>query len=122
MYYLQVSNSIKNLTTNNQTKTVITLTKSCTGTFDVLKVSDMISVILRTFAPFCLMITFNIILIKDLFLSKRNLNREIRFTVTVLLLNISFLIFNGPLSVVYIIINLPNINSTSFTTLFWVKY
>lgn len=96
--------------TSTSNSTAIQTTYSCKSTFVAAFISDTISTIFRTIIPFIIMLSTNIIILRDLFHSKSKLrksssnssksNRERQFTFTVLSLNVIFLITQIPLSIV----------------------
>ena len=89
----------------------------CTFSDELTLATDILSTIVRTYLPFVLISTFNLILVKELFLSKVNLKmknqrKEIQFTIVVLLISIAFFLFNSPISIVFIINNLFRFNES----------
>ena len=90
---------------------------SCTADFTATISSDIISILMRTYIPFLLMIVFNILMIRKIFKNNRTMakqtnlaQKETHFTFAVIAYDIYFLVFNFPLSVFYIMydINLYN--------------
>ena len=83
--------------------------------------------LLRTFLPILIIFTLNIILIKYLFLSRTNLRinnyrKEIQFTLIVILSNLVFLLFNSPLSIVYIVFDVCNLKLEEFKIMFFKSF
>lgn len=88
---------------------------SCTGDDPAVISSDIISIILRTYLPFFLMIFFNVFIIRKIIKHSRqakishiHLNnnntrlKEYQFTLAVVAYDVYFLILNFPMSVYYI--------------------
>lgn len=107
-YYIQYTYT--NKTTGN--RTVLSVSKKCTATRAISNACDLITTLIRTHIPFIIMITLNLLISRRLYKSKSNLGgsskrpdarkKENQFTRTVLLFNFTFLAFNLPLSIIYI--------------------
>ena len=88
---------------NNSTRVFV-----CTSSQLVSSSSDLVSATLRTFLPFSVMFVLNILMIRRL-ISRRLIKsatksrRDYQFTVSVISMNILFLILNFPVSVGYIL-------------------
>lgn len=85
----------------------------CLGNDDVIISSDIISILIRTYLPFAIMIIFNVLMIRKLFKNKRvtlrqtSLTRkEYQFTVAVIAYDVYFFVFNFPISIYYILYDL----------------
>jgi hypothetical protein len=92
----------------NSTKAVVTISRVCTSTFEVDLASDIMTLLLRTYIPITFMMSFNFIIIKDMYKSKSKANiktsrKETQFTLTVIFSNVIFMIFYIPLLVSYIL-------------------
>jgi hypothetical protein len=95
--------------TTNSTR----IKKSCTGTFEMLLVRDLIGLTNRTIVPFILMISFNIVIIRKLLKTKRGIfknksqqnirnrsnKKEYQFAFSIIAINISFLLILSPLTI-----------------------
>ena len=95
---------------------------SCTADNAIIISSDIISILLRTYIPFTLMIVFNVVMVKKAFekakialkRSSTNLTRkEYQFTVAVVAYDIFFLILNFPRSLYFIMYDV-NLYSGAF--------
>ena len=82
---------------------------SCIAPFPALISSDMISIFFRTYIPLCLMILFNLLMIRKIFNKNRSsfkqsslCRKESQFTIAVMSFDAYFFILNFPLSVFYI--------------------
>ena len=100
------------------------INRSCTADYGIIISSDIISILLRTYIPFTLMILFNIVMIKKTFNKARvlasikrsstNLSRkEYQFTIAVIAYDIFFLILNFPRSIYFIMYDV-NLYSGAF--------
>ena len=82
-------------------------------------VSDIISILMRNFLPFFVMLILNILIAKNIIQSKkkfqtrRTKRREFHFIFTTISMNIIFTLFFTPLSITYIIRILYKYNSSS---------
>lgn len=97
-------------TTSNNTIIV-----SCTPpNKQIITIADVINVLLRFLLPFLLMLVMNIVLVRSIFVSKRkaktsrSMRREINYTLTVIGLNLIFLVLNLPWTVWYILYQLSS--------------
>nr|QVK45698.1 G protein-coupled receptor [Proales similis] len=101
LFYLEVTEISRNNQTIVQTR--------CTSSPIVKSVSDMISILMRTFIPFAFMMLLDALIIVFLKQSKgrsqrgQSSKRERQFTLVVLASNGVFLFFNFPVSVMYIV-------------------
>ena len=95
---------------------------NCIADYEITVLSDIISIFLRTYIPFTLMILFNIVMVKKTFDKSRvafkrsstNLSRkEYQFTVAVIAYDIFFLILNFPRSIYFIMYDV-NLYSGAF--------
>lgn len=91
-YYLEISNN----------------TRSCTGTQLIVTSSDLISATLRTFTPFAVMFTLNVLMLRriisrKIIRSSSKSRREYQFTISVVSMNALFLALNLPVSIGYIL-------------------
>lgn len=106
------------ISTKNQTylnKTNLIEIKQCTASKTVTLIRDTMGQLIRIYLPFSLMFIINIILIRILIKSKLNLRmdkslrKEIHFSLSIVALNIMFLITSLPLSYFIIWLNVyPN--------------
>lgn len=83
-------------------------TRSCTGVELVTVSSDLMSATLRTFIPFFIMFSMNILMVRRLITRKMirsssKSRREYQFTISVVSMNALFLILNFPVSILYIV-------------------
>lgn len=83
--------------------------RACTGNNNAVISSDIISILLRTYIPFVLMVVFNIFMIRKLFNNTRTTfkqnslsRKEYQFTLAVMAYDAYFFILNAPLSIYYI--------------------
>ena len=92
--------------------------------------SDIISILVRTYIPFGLMVIFNLIMIREIFKSSKNVGnqtalsrKETHFTIAVIASDVYFLLMNFPLSIFYIFYDI-NLYSGAFdvTSPFSSKY
>lgn len=83
----------------------------CSADSSIIVASDLIWIFLRTYLPFALMLGINIYLIVCI-KTKRAIvftnndsqsRREYQFTIAVIVFNVSFFVYNSPLSVYYIV-------------------
>ena len=101
------NNSVPNNQTNNQI--VCSITSTYAGAFLVFKWIDLVVSVL---VPFILMFFCSIVLIRSIYLSrkrvlvtnhslpeKKRLQRDIRFSITTVLLNVIFIAFNLPINI-----------------------
>jgi hypothetical protein len=87
------------------------ISAQCTAPFGIILSTDLISISLRTYIPFVLMIIFNIIMIRKILSTSQKANfkqsslrgKEYQFTLAVMSFDVYFLITNFPLSVFYIV-------------------
>lgn len=86
---------------------------SCKSSNDITLITDVISILIRTYIPFGVMVVLNFLMIRKLFKSDRltfkqnSLSRkEYQFTVAVMAYDAYFLFFNFPLSVHYIMFDI----------------
>lgn len=102
----------------------------CSSDYVVAISSDLISISLRTYIPFTLMILFNIFMVRKIFRNRAALKqnntdhkKEFHFTMAVIAFDIYFLFINFPLSVFYIMndINLYS-NALKGDPVFSAKY
>jgi hypothetical protein len=113
MFYLVVTNT----------------TRSCTATNDVTISSDIISIFLRTFIPFGVMFTLNLIMLRKILKQRSSLTqtaisrKEHQFTIMVISFDLIFFFSNLPLALYYIFYNI-NLYLGTFTnnTLFRTQY
>ena len=102
------NNSVQNNQTNNQ-QIVCSITSTYSGAFLVFKWIDLVISVL---VPFILMFFCSIFLIRSIYLSrkrvlvtshslpeKKRLQRDIRFSITTVLLNVIFIAFNLPINI-----------------------
>ena len=98
------------------------INRSCTADNAIIVSSDIISIFLRTYIPFTLMIVFNIVMIKKTFnRAKVNITRkltnltrkEYQFTIAVIAYDIFFLFLNFPRSLYFIMYDV-NLYSGAF--------
>jgi ABC-type sulfate transport system permease subunit len=95
---------------------VDTATLTCTALPHIRLASDIILIVLRSFLPLTIMLVLNSIVIHRLQRPERRqakrrrsgtcsqaVSRDRRFSVTVLLMNLAFAIFNLPITLVYIV-------------------
>lgn len=102
---------------------------SCMADRNIVLSSDMISIVLRTYLPFLIMIVLNALMVHKIRESSRRTfkqtavgRREYHFTLATMTYDAYFLIFNFPLSVFYIFYDI-NLYSGAFTDrLFAAKY
>lgn len=103
---------------------------ACKPDFLVKISSDIISIFVRTYIPFGLMVIFNTIMIRKILQRKRivanqsaNSRKETQFTLAVIASNAYFLILNLPLSLIYIFYDV-NLYSGAFVnrSSFFDKY
>lgn len=94
---------------------------ACTADFTATISSDIISIFLRTYIPFAIMIMCNLLMIHKIFKNKRAAlkvastskqssysmsRRELQFTLAVIAYDIYFFFFNFPLSIYYIMVDI----------------
>ena len=101
-YEIKITNS----TTNS---TFVKITSTCTANYAIGFSSNLISVILRNFLPFLIMIILNIAMCLMIFESKKKIKnrsqkKEMNFTLSVIALNFIFFVFYTPLSISYIMV------------------
>lgn len=71
--------------------------------------SDMVNILVKFYVPAVILFVLNTALVCKLYVSKsrvnvlRSRNGELRFALTVILTNVTFFVFNGPLAVIYIV-------------------
>ena len=103
---------------------------ACKPDFLVKISTDIISIFLRTYIPFGLMVIFNTIMIRKILKNKRivanqsaNSRKEAQFTLAVIASNAYFLVLNLPLSLFYIFYDV-NLYSAAFVnpSSFFDKY
>lgn len=107
----------------------INKSKTCNTSLLALISSDIISILLRTYLPFLVMITLNLIMLRKIFKLRTPMNqtclsrKEYHFTVAVMVYDAYFFVLNFPLSIYYIF-NDINTFSDSFVnnTLFTAQY
>lgn len=94
----------------------------CTASESILIASDMISAVLRTFIPFVIMTVLSTCIITKVIAIKRNLNKskkhksmkkEYQFTITIISMNISFLLMSLPEAIGYILKNFYFLQSSN---------
>jgi hypothetical protein len=99
--------------TNNLVRTVTSIigTRSCTATAMLLFVTDILSVSMRSYIPFTLMLALNIALTRRFLKSRKRfqtksggLKKEYYFTATVISMNLTFFVLYMPWSL-YSIVN-----------------
>ena len=87
------------------------LNVSCTADYAIIISTDIISILVRTYIPFILMIGFNIVLIKKTFNrakvntirnSTKSTRKEHQFTIAVIAYDMFFIIFNFPRSIYFV--------------------
>lgn len=104
--------------------------KSCTGVPLVTVSSNLVSATLRTFLPFSIMFTMNILMVRRLITrrlirsssSSSKSRREYQFTISVVSMNALFLILNLPVSIGYIlqvIFSDPSSHVTQVINFYW---
>jgi hypothetical protein len=116
-----------NMTVINRTRLISSSTMRCTANLEINLASDIISISLRTYLPFILMLIFDIIVIKDLFVSKAKLSisnqkKEIKFSLAVIFITVSIFIFNGALSVAFLMVYTNSITSSNVWYTFTVTF
>lgn len=107
--------------TLNKTINKTTTSLLCTSSAHLATATDVMNVLLRSYIPFVIMFTLNIMLTRKFLQSKKNLNtkssmkKEYNFTMTVIGMNLTFFTLYTPWSVWYIInqivINTPGLQS-----------
>nr|QVK45686.1 G protein-coupled receptor [Proales similis] len=105
-YYLEQTELVR----GNQT----TVRSVCTASPLVYALSDIISIVMRTYVPFVLMTVFDALIVRRIVQSKNKSNRssgrrEKHFTAVVLAYNCVFFALNFPLSVIYIFTTIYNL-------------
>nr|QVK45687.1 G protein-coupled receptor [Proales similis] len=105
-YYLEQTEVVR----GNQT----TVRSVCTASPLVYALSDIISIVMRTYVPFVLMTVFDALIVRRIVQSKNKSNRssgrrEKHFTAVVLAYNCVFFALNFPLSVIYIFTTIYNL-------------
>lgn len=82
---------------------------SCTANPDIIIASDIVSIILRTYLPFALMILMNVIMIMKIFKNRNSTlkqtsltGKEYQFTLAVIAYDVYFFCINFPASLYYI--------------------
>nr|QVK45688.1 G protein-coupled receptor [Proales similis] len=105
-YYLEQTEVVR----GNQT----TVQSVCTASPLVYALSDIISIVMRTYVPFVLMTVFDALIVRRIVQSKNKSNRssgrrEKHFTAVVLAYNCVFFALNFPLSVIYIFTTIYNL-------------
>lgn len=86
----------------------------CLGNDDATISSDIISILIRTYLPFAIMIIFNLLMIRKLFEIKRATlqqnntltRKEYQFTLAVIAYDVYFFVLNFPISIYYILYDL----------------
>ena len=99
----------------------------CTADFIGTISSDIISICIRTYIPFTIMIVSNLLMIQKIIKNKRTvaaksskskqsstMRRENQFTIAVMSYDVYFLLFNFPVSIYYIMYDI-NLYSGAFT-------
>ena len=83
---------------------------SCTGDYIITISSDIITILMRTYIPFALMVIFNVLMIKKTISYRSRINKlksvhlpsqvrhEYQFTIAVIAYDVFFLVFNFPRS------------------------
>nr|QVK45689.1 G protein-coupled receptor [Proales similis] len=108
-YYLEVTGNYQNATHNESQSGQLLL--RCTATPLVAALSDFISILMRTYVPFAIMTVLDVVIVRRLVKSKNQaqrrgaVNRERHFTIVVLGFNFLFFLFNFPLSLIFIVMN-----------------
>lgn len=98
------------VSTTNVNGTLVTkITYSCSGDFNTIISSDLISITLRTYMPLIIMVMLNTIMIRKIFGTSRATfkqsslsRREYQFTLIVMSFDVFFFCTNFPLSIFYI--------------------
>ena len=107
-YEMKITNSISN-STKNSNSTIVKITSTCTANYAISFSSNLVSVLLRNFLPFLIMIILNIAMCLMIFESKKKIKnrsqkKEMNFTISVMALNFIFFVFYTPLSISYIMV------------------
>jgi hypothetical protein len=109
-YYTVITSSTKKLTFDsvlNQSINVTSDTLSCTSSYGLGLYTDIMVVLLRSYIPFGIMFSMNIVTTKKLVESKkhvvqnRSLKKEMHFTKTVIFMDLMFFILYTPWSIWY---------------------
>lgn len=94
--------------------------RRCVGNTDATVSADLIGVIMRTYAPFLVMMIFNALMIQKIMKSSRaslkqnvNSRKEYFFTVAVMAFDVYFFILNAPESIFYVFYDI-NLYSGTF--------
>lgn len=91
--------------------------RACVSDFIVTITSDIISICLRTYIPFGLMMLLNVLMIRRIFKTRAALKeisrKEYHFTLAVISFDIYFFVVNLPLSIYYILYDI-NLYSGAF--------
>ena len=109
---------------------------TCTGSYTVTIVSDIMSICFRLYIPVALMLVFNGLVIHRLVKSSRNSNlvrrnsirsKEHKFTIAVMSYNLMFFLTNLPITVFYIIYDIDLYsgafkNDSTFAALYSLYY
>lgn len=122
------TSKLTNTTINGTIVRVLTNTTSasCKGDFVPTISSDLISITIRTYIPFALMLAFNTIMIKKIVGNARSFKqsslskKEYQFTLTVMSFDVLFFIANFPLSVFYIIDDINKYSGSNVYTIYLV--
>jgi hypothetical protein len=109
LFYLDYS-------TNNSSSVALTVLGSCRGAPVIQALTDLTSTVMRTWLPMLLMVTFDILIIRKMQSKNVKLkghksssqNKENHYTRNVILLNVLFFVFNGPVAVGFLVETLRN--------------
>lgn len=102
----------------------------CTSGSIINIVTDIVSIIFRTFLPFAFMVVFNLLMIQRIFKSSRNKfkqtnlsRKEFQLTFAVMAFDCYFFIVNSPLSLFYILYDVNHYSGTIVNnTMFKAQY
>lgn len=108
----------------------LNIKSTCTADYSIIVLSDMTSILFRTYLPFAIMLVLNISMMLTIAKVKRSRGiwndsvsrREYKFTIAVIVFDVSFFFYNFPQSI-YFIFNDINLYSGAFADpLFNAKY
>jgi hypothetical protein len=104
-YFLEINQTFKNSSESNITRKLV-----CKSSFEIDLASDIMTLLLRTYIPVAIMVVLNMIIIRIVLISKSKMgskkkksSKETKFTLSVILSNIFFILFFLPLLIFYIL-------------------